>query len=171
MNAIDGAGDCTSLGTVWTCGRKLRRISGMKSTLAERIRAAMDAKGLNPHSLERKTGGLWGRNVTTRMRNGEDDALAEKWTTLADLLGVSLDYLLAGRGPGPEAGMPRGADEEDDGKKLPLLLVLVDAIGMDEAIRRLANAPGSGKGTIVSRRHRGSRGGVEEFDTLPEHES
>jgi hypothetical protein len=78
----------------------------MDTAFSNRVRAAMGAKGLNPHRVESLTGGAWGRNVIGRMIKGQGrdiEAGPEKWKLLADLLDVSLDWLILGREGGDVA--------------------------------------------------------------------
>jgi hypothetical protein len=72
----------------------------MDTAFCERMKTAMNAKGLNPNRVETLTGGAWGRNVIGRMVKGQGrdiEAGPEKRRLLADLLEVSLDWLLLGR--------------------------------------------------------------------------
>lgn len=113
----------------------------MDTAFCERMKTAMNAKGLNPNRIETLTGGAWGRNVIGRMIKGQGrdiEAGPEKWRLLADLLEVSLDWLLLGREPEgvahcatPTESSPCLSDQEK------YILWAARRMGYDLAERRL----------------------------------
>lgn len=116
---------------LWTCGGDDVQNFSM-DTLADRLRAAVAASDFTKHGLEVRLDaeGLKGRNFIGRVYAGVHDSNVRTWVRLAEMLDVSLEWLMTGRKPEPQS-----SDLSDDQR---LILMLAARMGEREALARLA---------------------------------
>lgn len=116
----------------------------MSTTFGKRLGMLMARRGLKPGTLDARLEalGLRSRNFTHRASElGKQDVVAEVFTHLADWLGTTVEFLVAGRGPA-DAGeaastpavpaIPEGLEEQER-----TILALARHMGHKAAIDRL----------------------------------
>lgn len=131
----------TSTESRWTCDGGPSQNNSM-NTLSERLSRLIESRETNVNALESRLEAdrLCARNYVRRMRDeGTHDEKAVFYTRLADLLGTTLDYLMAGRGPEQAGGPPPVAQPPPDplDEEQRLILDLVAQLPPGEAMRRL----------------------------------
>lgn len=73
--------------------------------VATRIRERLTALGLKPHPAS-VLAGLSPRQVSKLLERGAENAHTKTLAKLAPVLGVSVEWLMTGKGPAPEASPP-----------------------------------------------------------------
>ena len=77
--------------------------------VATRIRERLTALGLKPHPAS-VLAGLSPRQVSKLLERGAESAHVKTLSKLAPVLGVSVEWLMTGKGPAPEASPPAGPE-------------------------------------------------------------